>query len=63
MQNNLKGLQNDISQHFETMLNKVNSLKEEMTELEESGKKVNIMLFRVSVAGQHFHDIKMYCGW
>ncbi|XP_035487760.2 interactor of HORMAD1 protein 1 isoform X2 [Scophthalmus maximus] len=39
MQNNLKGLQNDISQHFETMLNKVNSLKEEMTELEESGKK------------------------
>lgn len=43
MQNNLNSLQSDISQQFETLLNKVNSQKEMMTELEERVQKVNSM--------------------
>ncbi|GLD64539.1 interactor of HORMAD1 protein 1 isoform X1 [Lates japonicus] len=39
LQNNLKGLQRDISQQFETLINKVNSHKEVMTELDERVKK------------------------
>ncbi|XP_044203800.1 interactor of HORMAD1 protein 1 isoform X1 [Thunnus albacares] len=38
-QNNLSSLQSDISQQFETLLNKVNSQKEVMTELEERVQK------------------------
>ncbi len=40
MQNNLQSLQSDISQHFVTMLTKVNSLKEMMSELEKRVQKV-----------------------
>ena len=43
MQNNLNSLQSDVSQQFETLLSKVNSQKEKMTELEEMVQKVNSM--------------------
>lgn len=43
VKNNLTSLQSDISQQFETLLNKVNSQKEVITELEERVKKVNSM--------------------
>ncbi|KAF1391721.1 hypothetical protein PFLUV_G00045030 [Perca fluviatilis] len=39
LHNNLNSLQRDISQQFETFLNKVNSQKEMMTELEERVQK------------------------
>ncbi|XP_044031475.1 interactor of HORMAD1 protein 1 isoform X2 [Siniperca chuatsi] len=39
LQNNLNSLQSDISQQFESLLNKVNSQKEMMTELEERVQK------------------------
>ncbi|CAK6973803.1 interactor of HORMAD1 protein 1 [Scomber scombrus] len=39
LQNNLNSLQSDISQQFETLLNKVNSQKEVMTGLEERVQK------------------------
>ncbi|XP_056242551.1 interactor of HORMAD1 protein 1 [Seriola aureovittata] len=39
LQNNLNDLQSDISQQFETLVNKVNSHKEVMTNLEENVKK------------------------
>ncbi|XP_051270232.1 interactor of HORMAD1 protein 1 [Dicentrarchus labrax] len=39
LQNNLKSLQSDISQQFETLLNKVNSQTGMMTELEERMQK------------------------
>ncbi|XP_071351040.1 interactor of HORMAD1 protein 1 [Trachinotus anak] len=39
LQNNLNDLQSDISQQFETLVNKVNSHKEVMTNLEEKVKK------------------------
>lgn len=43
MQNSLNSLQNDVSQQLETLLSKVNSQKEKMTELEETVQKVNSM--------------------
>ncbi|XP_059185648.1 interactor of HORMAD1 protein 1 [Centropristis striata] len=39
LQNSLNGLQSDVSQQFETLLNKVNSHKEMLTELEEKMQK------------------------
>ncbi|XP_068568220.1 interactor of HORMAD1 protein 1 [Cebidichthys violaceus] len=39
LQNNVSSLQSDISLQFETLLNKVNSQKEMITELEESAQK------------------------
>nr|XP_033483553.1 interactor of HORMAD1 protein 1 [Epinephelus lanceolatus] len=39
LQNNLNSLQSDISQQFETLLNKVNTQKEMMAELEERMQK------------------------
>lgn len=41
VQNNFRSLQSDISQQFETLLKKVNSQKEMVTELEETAQKVN----------------------
>lgn len=43
VQNSLNSLQNDVSQQLETLLSKVNSQKEKMTELEETVQKVNSM--------------------
>lgn len=52
MQNNLNSLQSDISQQFESLLNKVNSQKEMMTALEEKVQKVN----SINVTnGQHYY--------
>lgn len=45
VQTNINGLQSDISQQFETLLNKVNSQNEVMTELEERVQKVNICMY------------------
>ncbi|XP_054473674.1 interactor of HORMAD1 protein 1 [Anoplopoma fimbria] len=39
LQNNFSSLQSDISQQFETLLNKVNSQKDMITELEETAQK------------------------
>ncbi|XP_073323778.1 interactor of HORMAD1 protein 1 [Pagrus major] len=39
LQNNLNSLQKDVSQQFDTLLSKVNSQKEKMTELEEMVQK------------------------
>lgn len=44
VQNSLNSLERDISQQFETLLNKVNSQKEMMTDLEARVQKVNISM-------------------
>lgn len=44
VQNNLKSVQNDISQQFESVLNKLSSQKEMMTELKERMQKVNMCM-------------------
>lgn len=44
VQNNLNSLQSDISQQSDTLLSKMSSQTDMMTELEEKVKKVNICL-------------------
>lgn len=45
VQNNLVSLQKDISQQFESLLNKLSSQKDMMTELEERVQKVNMCMY------------------
>lgn len=44
VQNNLRSLQDDMSQKFETLVDKMNSHKELMVELEERVQKVTSVI-------------------